>query len=162
MPELRCSLNCLPFYLAPGRLMKTDCWILLVKYSYFEKGCGKKSARDNPERQYGIWSIHCFWHCSCRTCFCCFALALGNIRPWPLVPFIQNFYEEQWSQNHPRYLSGLSRALFPTTFFEIAVYQTFWSVARLLIAVFPYNRESLRQIFITYVENSNKVNPTAV
>ena len=25
------------------------------KYSYFEKGCRKKCARDNPE----IWSIHC-------------------------------------------------------------------------------------------------------
>ena len=42
--------------------------------------------------------------------------------PWPLVPFFQNFYEEQWSQILPQYLSGLSRALFPTTFSEIAVY----------------------------------------
>ena len=33
-----------------------------------------------------------------------------------------NFFEEQSTQNHPQYLSGLSRALFPTTFFEIAVY----------------------------------------
>ena len=23
-------------------------------YSYFEKGCRKKCARDNPERKYGI------------------------------------------------------------------------------------------------------------
>ena len=30
--------------------------------------------------------------------------------------------EEQWIQNHPQYLSGLSRALLPTTFLEIAVY----------------------------------------
>ena len=28
-------------------------------YSYFEKGCRKKCARDNPERKHGIWSIHC-------------------------------------------------------------------------------------------------------
>ena len=34
-----------------------------------------------------------------------------------------NFFEEQWTQNHPQYLSGLSRALFPTTFLEIAVYR---------------------------------------
>ena len=27
--------------------------------------------------------------CSCRTYFCCFPLALANIRPWPLVPFFQ-------------------------------------------------------------------------
>ena len=33
-----------------------------------------------------------------------------------------NFFEEQSTQNHPQYLSGLSRALFPTTFLEIAVY----------------------------------------
>ena len=31
-----------------------------------------------------------------------------------------NFFEKQWTQNHPRYLLGLSRALFPT-FLEIAV-----------------------------------------
>ena len=27
--------------------------------------------------------------CSCRTCFCCFSLALANICPWPLVLFFQ-------------------------------------------------------------------------
>ena len=35
---------------------------------------------------------------------------------------LSNFFEEQWTQNHPQYLSGLSRALFPTTFLELAVY----------------------------------------
>ena len=53
--------------------------------SYFEKSCRKKCAFDNPERRYGIWSIHSSWHCSCQTYFCCFPLALVNIRPWPLV-----------------------------------------------------------------------------
>ena len=33
-----------------------------------------------------------------------------------------NFFEEQWNQNHAQYLSGLSRALFPTTFLKKAVY----------------------------------------
>ena len=60
--------------------------------------------------------------CSCRTYFRCFPLALANICPWPPVPFFTNFFEEQSTQNHPQYLSGLSRALFPTTFLEIAVY----------------------------------------
>ena len=32
-----------------------------------------------------------------------------------------NFFEEQWTQDYPQYLSGLSLALFPTTFLEIAV-----------------------------------------
>ena len=31
---------------------------------------------------------------------------------------LSNFFEEQNTQNHPQYLSGLSRALFPTTFLE--------------------------------------------
>ena len=34
---------------------------------------------------------------------------------------LSNFFEEQCPQNHPQYLSGLPRALFPTTFLEIAV-----------------------------------------
>ena len=58
-------------------------------YSYFENGCRKKCARDNPERLHGICSIHCSWHCSCRTYFCCFPLALADICPWPLLPFFQ-------------------------------------------------------------------------
>ena len=36
---------------------------------------------------------------------------------------LSNFFEKQWIQNHPQYLSGLLRALFPTTFLEIAVYR---------------------------------------
>ena len=34
---------------------------------------------------------------------------------------LSNFFEEQCPQSHPQYLSGLLRALFPTTFLEIAV-----------------------------------------
>ena len=49
----------------------------------------KKCARGNPERYYGIWSIHFSWHCRCRPYFSCFPLALATIRPWPLVPFFQ-------------------------------------------------------------------------
>ena len=81
-------------------------------YSYFEKGCRKKCARDNSERLHGMSSIHCSWHSSRRTYFCCFPLALVNMRPWPLVPLIlSNFFEQQWTQNHSQYLSELSRAL---------------------------------------------------
>ena len=35
---------------------------------------------------------------------------------------LSNFFEKKKTQNHPQYLSGLSRALYPTTFLEIAVY----------------------------------------
>ena len=34
---------------------------------------------------------------------------------------LSNFFEEQCTQNHPQYLSGLLRGLFPTTFLEIAL-----------------------------------------
>ena len=37
---------------------------------------------------------------------------------------LSNFCEEQRTQTHPQYLSGLSRALFPTTFLEVAVYNS--------------------------------------
>ena len=37
---------------------------------------------------------------------------------------LSNFFREQGRQNHPQYLSGLSRALFPTTFLETAVYES--------------------------------------
>ena len=49
-----------------------------------------------------------------RTYFCCFPLVLANICPWP-----PDFSEEQYPQNHSQYLSGLSRALFPTTFLDL-------------------------------------------
>ena len=41
---------------------------------------------------------------------------------------LSNFFEEQGTQNYPQYLSGLSRALFPTTFLEIPVSD--WSSAK--------------------------------
>ena len=35
---------------------------------------------------------------------------------------LANFFEEQAIENHPQYLSGLSRAFCPTIFLETAVY----------------------------------------
>ena len=35
---------------------------------------------------------------------------------------LSKFFEEQRTLNHPQYLSGLSHALFPYTFLEIAAY----------------------------------------
>ena len=62
--------------------------------------------------------------CSCWTYFCCFPLAMANKFTRPYVPILSNFCEKKRTQNHPQCLSGLSRALFPTTFLEIAVYPT--------------------------------------
>ena len=38
---------------------------------------------------------------------------------------LSNFFEKQWIQNHAQYLSGLWRAVFPTTSLEIAVFTIF-------------------------------------
>ena len=38
------------------------------------------------------------------------------------LAILSHFFEKKWTQNHPQYLSGLSRALYPTTFLEIAAY----------------------------------------
>ena len=34
---------------------------------------------------------------------------------------LSNFFQKKWTPNHPQYLSGLSRALYATTFLKIAV-----------------------------------------
>ena len=60
---------------------------------------------------------------SCRTYFGCFPLAIANITSQTSRTILSNFFEEQCPQTHPQYLSGLSRAHFPTTSLEIAVYR---------------------------------------
>ena len=42
-----------------------------------------------PKGNMGYDQYTVSWHCSCRTYFCCFPLALANIRPWPLLSFFQ-------------------------------------------------------------------------
>ena len=83
--------------------------------------CTRQSRRE-------IWEIKNTFscHCSCYTYFCCFSFALANIPFMVSRAILSNFFEKQWTQNHPQYLSGLSRALFPTTFLEIAVYMYTW------------------------------------
>ena len=42
-----------------------------------------------PKGNMGYDQYTCPWHCSCRTYFCCFPLALANICPCRLVPFFE-------------------------------------------------------------------------
>ena len=78
----------------------------------------------------------------CRTYFCCFGLALADICPWPLPPAIlSNFFEKQWTQNHPQYLSGLSRALFPTTMYCVVPFRC--------VTRAEWNRDFLWQLFVS-------------
>ena len=86
-------------------------------YSYFEKNVHATIPQGNMG--YDQYTVPDDF--SCRIYFCCFPLALKNTFPWPFVPILSNFFEERRTQNHPQCLSGLSRALFPTTFLEIAV-----------------------------------------
>ena len=108
------------------------------------------------QSQKVISDIHCSRHGSRRTYFCCFPLAFTDIRPWPLMPFdLSNFFEEQWTQNHPQYLSGLSSALFPTTFLEIAM----WCIERLnSLNTLTEHKESASTWFgLTENETPNKL-----
>ena len=85
------------------------------------KVVGKNVHATNPKGNMGYDQYIVPDDCSCRTYFCCFPLALANTFPWPLVPILSNFFGKKRTQNHPQCRSGLSRALFPTTFLEIAV-----------------------------------------
>ena len=63
--------------------------ISLVVYSYFEKGCQKNVDATTPKGNMGYDQYTVSKRCSCRAYFCCFPLALANIRPWPLMRFFQ-------------------------------------------------------------------------
>ena len=96
----------------------------LAIYGYLEKGCWKNEHATIPKGKTGYDQYKVpDTIASCRTYFCCFHLALANVHPWPLVPFFQISLKNSEPKNHPQsYLSRLSRALFPKTFLEIAVY----------------------------------------
>ena len=85
------------------------------------KVVGKNVHATTPKGNVGYDQYTVPDDCSCRTYFCCFPLARANICPWPPRAIFSNFFEQQSTQNHLQYLSGLSRALFSTTFIEIAV-----------------------------------------
>ena len=78
-------------------------------------GKNRHFTRQYRKVTWDMININCSWNCSGRIYFCYFPLALANIHPWPFVSFF-NFFEEQSTQNHPQYLSGCLRVLFPTIF----------------------------------------------
>ena len=54
-----------------------------------KKVVGKTVHATIPKGNMGYNQDTCSWHCSCRTYFCCFPLALANIRPWNFLPFFE-------------------------------------------------------------------------
>ena len=89
---------------------------------YFEKGCRKNVHATIPKGNMGYDRYTVPGDCSCRTYFCCFQLALANTFHGLSCQFFQISLKNSELKSHPQCLSGLSRALFPTTFLEIAVY----------------------------------------
>ena len=74
-----------------------------TNYSYFEKCRRKKtSARDNHKGKMGYEQYTVLDDCSCRTDF-------STRKHLSMAPrtILSNFFEEQGTQNDPKYLSGL-------------------------------------------------------
>ena len=59
----------------------------------------EKCARDNPKGNMGYDQYIVPDDRSCRTYFCSFPPALEKTFPWPFVPILSNFFEEQGTQN---------------------------------------------------------------
>ena len=105
----------------PGVVRSVDAKLKYTAIS--RKVVGKNVHATIPKGNMGYDRYTVPGDCSCRTYYHgCFPLALANTFSWPFVPILSIFSEEQGNQNHSQCLSGLSRALFPKTFLEIAVY----------------------------------------
>ena len=104
-------------------------------YSYFEKGCRKKCAVDNPERKYGIRSIHCSWLCPSFCCLTChsfkFLWRTVNLKS-PTIPFgiVGCTFSDNLSRNS-------------------CILITFWS-RQLLFFVFDWKRKISTWSFFLY------------
>ena len=87
----------------------------------FRQRLSGKRARDNPERLYGIWSILSSWRLQLSNLLLLLLFISTHKHMSMASPTIlSSFLEQQGTQNHPQYLSGLSRAFFSTTSLEIA------------------------------------------
>ena len=64
-------------------------WIYEIYTAISRKVVVKTVHATLPKGKMGYDQYTCSWHCSCRTYFYCFFLALANILPWPLVPFFE-------------------------------------------------------------------------
>ena len=60
-------------------------------YSYFEKGCRKKCAREISKGKYGIWSIHCSLTLKLSNLLSLLSFSTRKHSPWPPVPFYPDF-----------------------------------------------------------------------
>ena len=106
-----------------------------VVYSYFEKGFGKIVHATIP-KVIGILS----------NLLLLLSFITRRYMSMTSPAILSNFFEKQWTQNHPQYLSGLSRALYPTTMYCVAFcVAPFRCVTRA-----EWNRDFLWQLFVSF------------
>ena len=94
----------------------------IVVYSYFDKGFSEKSARDNPERCGGWFSVH-WWFSKKfeRTARETVDGLLRVLKKSNKSRFDSYSFKKQCIDYILYYLSGLSLALSPTTFLDMRI-----------------------------------------
>ena len=85
-------------------------------YTYFEKVVGKLCTRQSRKVMWDMINT-LFLTVAVKPTFVAF-LYHSQTYVQASRAIVSNFFEKQWTQSHPQHLSGLSRALFPTTFLE--------------------------------------------
>ena len=96
-------------------------WFMVIYSSYFEKVVRKKCKRQSRKVIWDMINTLFLTTVAVKPTF----VAFHNTRKHMSVAsraIISISFGEQGRQNHPQYLSGLSCALFLTTFLETAVY----------------------------------------
>ena len=96
--------------------------VYMYVYSCFEKVVARNVHATilKGNMGYDQYTVRNDW--SCQTYFCCFPWVFVNICLWLPVPFFQISLKDSALKATHNTFSGLSRALFPTTLIEIAVY----------------------------------------
>ena len=91
-------------------------------YSYFEKLLSEKMCSRQSRKV--IWDMFNTMFLTLWLSNLLLLLSFSTRRHTSMASsaILSNFFEKQCTQNHPQYLSVLSRALYPTTFLETAVY----------------------------------------
>ena len=120
-----------------GSRVDTRITTAYVRYSYFEKGCREKM-RTLQSRKV-IWDMinTLFLTLKLSNLLFFFWGALTNIRLWPLVWFFQICLKNSELKTTHNTSRDCSRALFPSTFLEIAVYKILtWLRWKVKIAIF--------------------------
>ena len=75
--------------------------VFFICIQLFQKGCRKKCARDNPQRKYGIWSIHGSWRLQLSNILLLLSLSTRKHMSVASNAIFSNFFKEQSTQKPP-------------------------------------------------------------